>query len=71
LRSRALRVRRRLATDAASTELAITITIRCDPTSRLNAKNAEIDRIAFGRDNAVFADDAVLLASRNYLAGEE
>src|SRR5208282_780611 len=49
----------------------IILAVRCHPTYRLDAEDAEVDRIAFGRHDAVFANDAVLLAAGNNLTGKE
>src|ERR1019366_6686856 len=47
------------------------LTVRRHPTSGLDAEDTEVDRIALAGHDAIFADDAVLLAASNYLAGEE
>ena len=42
-----------------------------DPAAGLNAEHAQIDRIAFGGHDAIFANHAILLATRDDLAGEQ
>ena len=42
-----------------------------DPASGLDAEDAEIDGIAFGGNDAVFADDAVLFAAGDDFSGEK
>ena len=49
----------------------LVLTVRRHPTSGLDAEDTEVDRIALSGHNPIFADDAVLLAASNYLAGEE
>jgi len=41
------------------------------PAPRLDAEDAEIDGIALGRHDAIFADHAILLAAGNDFAGEK
>ena len=43
----------------------------CDPAAGLDAEDAEVDGIAFRGDDAVFGDDAVLLAAGDDFAGQQ
>src|ERR1019366_4446648 len=55
----------------ASGAAELVFTVRRHPASGFDAEDAEVDRIALRGYDAIFADDAVLLAASNYLAGEE
>ena len=59
------------ADNSARRVTEIVFAIRRYPASGLDAEDAEVDGIAFRRHDAVFGDDAVLLAASNYLACEE
>ena len=41
------------------------------PTVRLNAEDAQVDRVALRRDDAVFADHTILLSARQDFARQQ